>query len=355
MGKRYIILFWMIAAVLLAVGCNRLDPTPAGTGSLILHLSSEKPETKTEPTTFNKVLVVIAYRNRSETSLNGTVAAWKYESTLTGAMEFANVGTGDFTVYAFANVDHTAWEESAVGETATSILDGNGKVDEDRLLKTLSGLDGLPRPALAANATDEQIKAALQQTLMSGKKEITINKDNTSAEVVLQHPVVLLNVTVLNNTHQAIKLEMLRFGAFAMPTGYLFGRATDGIPTVPTGTPYELYPIHADVATEQISIAADQAKWTIPLLIYENAAPAANYHMYATVSLSGTQKHLGGGADVGQALVQVKEAVSTPITYMRRNQEVNIVLNVYYQNLTVDLSVSVDQWVDGGGGSHTFN
>lgn len=353
MGKKSVIFFWMIAAVLLAAGCNRLDPTPEGTGSLVLRLSSEEPETKAEPTTFNDVLVVVAYRNRSD-ALNGTVAAWQYKSSLTGTLEFVNIGTGDFTVYAFANINHTDWEENAVGQTAAGILDGNGKVDENRLLKTLSGLDGLPRP-YAAGATDEQVKAALQQTLMSGKKEITVNKDYTPAEVVLQHPVVLLNVTVLNNTHQPIKLEMLRFDAFAMPTSYLLGRAVNGVPTVPTGTPYALHPIHADEASEQISIAADQAKWTIPMLIYENAAPAANYRMYATVSLSGTQKHLGGGADVGQALVKVKDAVSTPITFMHRNQEVNIVLNVYYQNLTVDLSVSVAPWVNGGGGSHTFN
>lgn len=349
MNKRSVILFWLAAALLLAAGCHRLDPTQGEPGSLVLHLASEQLGTKATPT-FNKVLVVVAYRNRtgSDAALNGTVAASTYLETTGTDITFENLGTGDFTVYAFANVDHTAW--GTVGTTAASVLDGNGKVDVDRLLATITEADGLPRP-FPPTATEAEIEAALNTSLMTGRTDITVNQAYTPADVVLQHPVTRLNVTVYNNTHLDITLNMLSFGAFAMPTAYLFGRDENGddVPDVPAGTPYALCPVSSD-----LTITASQIQTTIPMLVYENAAAADQYRMYATVSLGGSSKHLGGAADAGCALRKVKDGVSTPLTHMRRNQEVDIVMNVYYQDTAIYFNVSVKAWADGGGGSHTF-
>lgn len=349
MNKRSVILFWLAAALLLAAGCHRLDPTQGEPGSLVLHLASEQLGTKATPT-FNKVLVVVAYRNRtgSDAALNGTVAASTYLETTGTDITFENLGTGDFTVYAFANVDHTDW--GTVGTTAASVLDGNGKVDVDRLLATITEADGLPRP-FPATATEAEIEAALNTSLMTGRTDITVNQAYTPADVVLQHPVTRLNVTVYNNTQLDITLNMLSFGAFAMPTAYLFGRDENGddVPDVPAGTPYALCPVSSD-----LTITASQIQTTIPMLVYENAAAADQYRMYATVSLGGSSKHLGGAADAGCALRKVKDGVSTPLTHMRRNQEVDIVMNVYYQDTAIYFNVSVEAWADGGGGSHTF-
>lgn len=361
MLKRSVILFWLAAALLLAAGCHRLDPTQGEAGSLVLQLTSEEVGTKATPT-FNKVLVVVAYRNRtgSDAAKNGTVAAWRYLDTTGPSIEFENLEMGDFTVYVFANVDHTVWEQSGleIGTTASTVLDGSNKVDVDRLLKTFNATnapDGLPRP-FVAGATEEQIEAALDASLMTGRTNITVNQVYEPANVALQHPVTRLNVTVYNNTHLDVTLNSLSFGAFAMPTAYLFGRTDgNGVPVVPAETPYALCPVSSDLL-----IPAAQIQTTIPMLVYENAAAADQYRMYATVSLKVDNNttminYLGGAAAVGCALKQVKEGVSTPLTYMRRNQAVDIVMNIYYQETSINFDVTVAAWANGGGGSHTFN
>lgn len=338
MINRDFIALIIISAALLVVGCGRVGPSTGEAGDLALRVSVDIPETKAsaqEGEQFTNLLVV--------TKDYEGVIQHKYVE-LSASSDFTNVvfeglATGMCTVYAFANIEHTAW--LADGSDISNIKEG-GAVDEDMLMAVLSGAD---------------VPGAVPEggvMLLTGKQEIEVfPSESNIGEVKLYRPVARLNVSLRNHTKTPVTLTDLSFSQFNADRTYLLPhRATSGEPGIPAGTTYRSLP---SLSGAGIEVGAGASEQVYSTLLYENKAP--EYRMMANVTLGGTSLSLGGGGGALLRFIDSETSQVTPVSYIRRNQDLTVVLNIYHGVISVafDVQVYSDTWSGNGEESeHTF-
>lgn len=345
--------------MLLTVACQRMGTS---VGNLVLQVSSGNPGTKEEleptPTAengelFNNLLIVITDSNLIPLTMVPSVQYWAGSATNSKGLEFRNIPTGTYEVFAFANIDpNDTWgsglklNEISANPTNISSICSAGKIAIDRLFTSLS-----------SGSTPNTENLGTSGMLLTGRQTVTIDADHVSGTVTLIRPVARLRVLLRNHTGKDVTLNSLTFSDFNASTSYLLDHrnSTTGLPTIPPSVS-SYGPIPA-ASTNQIISADTIEKEVYSKLLFENSAPL--YKMFAQVTVGsspGAIAYLGGSLDEGSVLKRIDNYshIATAVTYIQRNEELTVVMNVYSGSTIGSFVVSADNWENGGGGSHTF-
>lgn len=267
----------------------------SGTGSIELRLDSGKAiglQTKTpdpleEGLEFKNVLVILV--NSSSGNVSGKVyKTYPYtpgSGDIQGRVDASSVGEdvihfngllpGNYHVYAYANIDAAAWQQTGTETIANQ--ENNLTVGmsfsgfKDRELATLTGGNVPPDPSTSM--------------LLTGHKEIQVGLARVPETLDLLRPVVRFKVTVRNHTRFPVTVNDLRFSHFNPHKTYLLDHLdASGVPAVPAGATYRAMPEFDTSAGDDASVAANAEEVIYQRLIYENASPNA-YKIYATLTL----------------------------------------------------------------------
>ena len=390
MNKHILILALVAVAVLLTAGCRRLDPL-GQTSDLELVLSTEEPETKatlTIPATlqtggkFNNLLVVLATGNATDGYTVQYVDQRDYASAVkTGTALFRNVKNRNgsslitYQVFAFANLNLEGdfWADKSWEEIAQELTDESNVLSENGGKLILNG-DNTAVVASGVASLLTTVEADKGAMLLTGRGKVTVNGNtvkvngSTSGKISLKRPFVRLTVTVQNPTGRPVKLDQLSFSAFKTAKTYLFERLTNGVPVIPAPDDPD------DAVYEEFAVTSlPETPWTGNKTVYttylfENEADE-DYKMYGHVIMytPGTNPlteendlYLGLGdapRGNGSVLQKLVNQIPEQITYMNRNQALDIIMNIYYGSSTGDFTFELTsecEWISGVGGSHTF-
>lgn len=314
---RYILL---LTAVLLSGWACRKEVGPeekgAGEGSVVFRLTSRDPirlQTKTDADDlldglrFTNVLVILV--DHSNNVVGNVYKEYPYNPAASGndpnqeevtgnsmtddVIHFENLNPGNYTAYAYANIDAEAWQKS--GEEISSTNQEKDIVSGDFsafLDKELQAVD----PATPANAGESSM-------LLTGQAEVAVGLSVETHTVYLKRPVVRLRVYINNTTPYPVRMDELQFSDFNADRAYLIGRSDDsGVPSVPAGVTYgplPSYPILSaspETAPQSGAPGYEEEYLVYETLLYENACPDP-YKVFATLTLdpSGLNRQMSLG------------------------------------------------------------
>lgn len=256
----------------------------SGSGSIELRLNSEdaitlrtKATDMEEGLKFQNVLVVLV-------NSGGNVVAKEYKEEISpvnnDVISFNSLLPGTYHVYAYANIDATAWQSGdlissqekglAIGASFSNFV--------DRELTTLTGTDVPSDPSTSM--------------LLTGHKEIPVGLTRVSETLDLLRPVVRFKVTVRNHTQFPVNVNELRFSKFNPDKAYLLDHFDEsGVPSVPSGVSYRAMPAFDTSAGDDNSVAAEAEEVIYQRLMYENAYSGV-YKIFATLELDRTSESL---------------------------------------------------------------
>ena len=326
----------MVFTVLFTVGCRRID-FAGDTGDLVLHLSVGDVETKAsmqEGEQFKNLLVVtVDADNVTQRQYVELGSSSDYTSVV-----IEGLNPGECQVYAFANIDHKAW--LAANNDIEKIKSGTA-VDADKLLKILTGTS-VPDPVPDSGAM-----------LLTGQQRVTVTSgEKNIGEVKLYRPVARFKVSIHNNTKNSVTLNSLSFSNFNADRTYLLPHLDgSGAPVIPSDTDHRSLPSFAGSTT----VGAGKTETVYTTLLYENKA-TDEYRMMASVSLGDQELNFGPSGALLRYIDPETSQVS-PVTYIRRNQEMTVVLNIYQGVINADFNIQVisTTWAgDGKESTHTF-
>ena len=269
----------LLLGVFAAVSCHKwLEPEETGYGGLELCFDSHNAvglQTRTdleEGLEFNNVLAVLV--NHS-----GNVVDKQYVEEVSPVsskvVSFSGLLPGRYHVYAYANIDAAAWQQS--GENLISAKESvltagtSFAAFADRELASLTGTDVPSAPATSM--------------LLTGHKEISVGLTVVTETVDLLRPVVRFKVTVRNHTRFPIHVDELRFSHFNPDKAYLLDhRDASGVPSVPAGVIYRAMPAFDTSAGDDDAVAAEAEEVIYQRLMYENAY-SGSYKIFAALTL----------------------------------------------------------------------
>lgn len=201
-------------------------------------------------------------------------------------IHFEHLNPGNYTAYAYANIDAVAWQKS--GE----VISGQEKV-------TTSGdfSSFLERELKAANPVTPTV-AGETAMLLTGQAEVLVGLSVETHTIYLKRPVVRLRVYINNTTPYPVRLDDLQFSEFNADRAYLIGRSDDsGVPSVPAGVTYgplPSYPILSaspETAPQSGAPGYEEEYLVYETLLYENACPDP-YKVFALLTLDPADKNL---------------------------------------------------------------
>ena len=290
------ILFFLSAVILLAAGaCRRLPDGGDGQGDLVLCLSADGTGTKADDSSpdgdkYHNVLVVIADNNgkvvdkvfKSYPCLTPgpNQDAVDASSVENDRIYFRGLRVGYYQVYAYANLDATAWQQADISSLATieevvTKLTADGAaahLDSDRKMLSLSETETPPYPGTSDTTP---------WMLLTGHDELYVGVDENIGTVVLSRPVVQFNVVVDNHTPFPIRVTDLHFNDFNASSSYLFARTdASGNPVVPDNNYRPLPSLESP-----FPIGSQEQQTIYSVLLYENRL-GQDYRMFATVEFA---------------------------------------------------------------------
>ena len=276
----------LLLGVLTAWSCHKeVEPVGAalGSGSIELRLNSEKAitfQTKAtdleEGLKFNNVLVVLVNNG-------GNVVAKEYKDEVSpvtdDVISFGSLLPGTYHVYAYANIDATAWQSGSISSQEQGLAIGASFSSfVDRELATLTGTDVPSDPSTSM--------------LLTGHKEIPVGLTRVSETLNLLRPVVRFKVTVRNHTQFPVSVNDLRFGRFNPDKSYLLDHFDEsGVPSVPADVSYRAMPSFDTSVGDDNSVAPEAEEVIYQRLMYENAYSGV-YKIFATLELDRTSESL---------------------------------------------------------------
>lgn len=276
----------LLLGVFIAWSCRKeVDPVDAalGSGSIELRLNSEKAitfQTKAtdleEGLKFNNVLVVLVNNG-------GNVVAKEYKDEVSpvtdDVISFGSLLPGTYHVYAYANIDATAWQSGSISSQEQGLAIGASFSSfVDRELATLTGTDVPSDPSTSM--------------LLTGHKEIPVGLTRVSETLNLLRPVVRFKVTVRNHTQFPVSVNDLRFGRFNPDKSYLLDHFDEsGVPSVPADVSYRAMPSFDTSVGDDNSVAPEAEEVIYQRLMYENAYSGV-YKIFATLELDRTSESL---------------------------------------------------------------
>lgn len=276
----------LLLGVLITWSCHKEvepDDVALGNRSIELRLSSEKAITLQTKATdleeglkFNNVLVVLVNNG-------GKVVAKEYKDEVSpvtdDVISFDSLLPGTYHVYAYANIDATAWQSGSISSQEQGLAIGASFSSfVDRELATLTGTDVPSDPSTSM--------------LLTGHKEIPVGLTRVSETLNLLRPVVRFKVTVRNHTQFPVSVNDLRFGRFNPDKSYLFDHFDEsGVPSVPADVSYRAMPSFDTSVGDDNSVAPEAEEVIYQRLMYENAYSGV-YKIFATLELDRTSESL---------------------------------------------------------------
>ncbi len=272
----------LLLGVLTAVSCHK-EPGPwvrlSGNGSIELRLDSRNAiglQTRAtnleEGLEFNNVLVILV-------NSGGYVADKEYVELVSPVssevVSFTGLLPGAYHVYAYANIDATAWQQSGenlISAKESTLTAGTSfSAFVDRELASLTGTDGPSDPSTSM--------------LLTGHKEVSVGLAAVSETLDLLRPVVRFKVTVRNHTQFPVQVNELYFSQFNPDRAYLLDhRDASGVPSIPSGVNYRHMPAFDPTGSDEYSVPATDTCVVYQRLIYENVY-SGPYKMFATLTL----------------------------------------------------------------------
>lgn len=302
---RYILL--LTAVLLSGWACRKeVDPAETGTGQggVVFRLTSRDPirlQTKTDADElldglrFSNLLVILV--DNTGQVVGNVYKSYPYDpaglgndplqeevtgSSLTDdTVHFEHLNPGNYTAYAYANIDAEAWQESGEEISATGkekdLVSGDFSAFLERELKAADPIT----PAAAGESA----------MLLTGQAEVAVGLSVETHTVYLKRPVVRLRVYINNTTPYPVRMDELQFSDFNADRAYLIGRSDDsGVPSVPAGVTYgplPSYPILSaspETAPQFGAPGYEEEYLVYETLLYENACPDP-YKVFATLTL----------------------------------------------------------------------
>ncbi len=242
---------------------------------------------------------------------------------------------GTYSIYAYANTAHADWLDSGVQAQEKTWAKGT-VFQADRMMKEL---------------TESNTPAVPSETmLLTGESTMLVDITDNLGFVELSRPVVRFNVLVYNHANVSASLTSLSFSNFNPSKGYLLPHES-----LPEGVEYRALPGF----TDSVTLSADEGKTVFSTLLYEGSAPSS-YTLSATVTMTdpSTSNLLTRSLDnVNLVMVDPDTSMPVPLTSMSRNQDLTVVINIYFQELDGSFTLSVDNtyWTTGHTSEHSFN
>lgn len=334
--KRSLLIGMLTATVLW--GCGR-EPVQAPLQEVFVQVETEAP-TKAGAADGSAITNVLLLMVQDGVLAAEPVYYEVAEGVASMKVDCGLLAVGSYKLYAYGNIQHADWLDSGVNATEKTWTKGTA-FQPDRLMKTLTGTatPGVPVSAM----------------LLTGSSTLLVDITDNVGNVTLTRPIMRLNVLVNNHAEADITVSALTFSDFNPSTGYLVPHAdAAGNMTLPAVTYRSLPPF-----TGSRTISANTDETIYSTLLYESRAPS--YSMSATVTMTPP----GGGTltryltNATLQMIDADTSIPAPLTEMRRNQDLTVVLNVFYQELAGTITVTVDNtyWTESGGhtSSHQFN
>ncbi len=228
----------------------------------------------------------------------GNISEIQKVTSLTGeeqrikSVTFVNLDVGNYTLYAYANV-----ERSLLGEVRNmlSALNVGDRFDSSRYDALFTSLTNRTTPII-----DDS-----HPLLLTASKAISVGVENSSIAIDLLRPIVKFEVRLFNHSTYPMQIDDVSFSNFNPSTGYILPKNGE-IPSsvVYRGLPlYDTYTGGSDIVVPAMS---DQCIYQTAL--FENRAPS--YTMSLTIK---------GGNDE----LVTTTTLSTTATYALKNQSTN--------------------------------
>ncbi|MBR3527276.1 MAG: FimB/Mfa2 family fimbrial subunit [Bacteroidales bacterium] len=251
----------------------------SGSGSIELRLNSGNAislQTKAtdleEGLEFNNVLAVLV--NNSGNVVDKQYVA-EASAVTQDIIQFDGLLPGNYQVYAYANIDATAWQKTG-SETIAN---------QEQTLTAGTPFSSFVNRELAALTGTDVPSDPSTSMLLTGHKEILVGLARVTDTLDLLRPVVRFKVTVRNHTDFPVTVDDLRFSSFNPDKAYLLDHLdASGVPSVPASVTYRDMPTFDTSAGDDNSVAANAEEVIYQRLMYENAYPG-NYKIYTTLSL----------------------------------------------------------------------
>lgn len=319
--------FILVLTVLLsaAFACRKeQEPVDgiAGECSAVFRLSSRDAislQTKTDADDlldglrFTNVLVILV--DHSNNVVGNVYKEYPYGSSQTDdVIHFEHLNPGNYTAYAYANINAEAWQKS--GE----VISGQEKV-------TTSGdFSSFLERELKADNPVTPTAAGETAMLLTGQAEVLVGLSVETHTIYLKRPVVRLRVYINNTTPYPVRLDDLQFSEFNADRAYIIGRSDEnGVPSVPSGVTYgplPAYPTASPVTAPQSGAPGYLEEYPVyETLLYENACPDP-YKVFALLTLdpSGLNRQMSLGEIV-------REPVNaTTLNAMANGEQMDILL-----------------------------
>ncbi len=309
----------------------------AGECSAVFRLSSRDAislQTKTEADDlldglrFTNVLVILV--DHSNNVVGNVYKEYPYDPAASGndpsqeevtgssltddVIHFEHLNPGNYTAYAYANIDAEAWQKS--GE----VISGQEKV-------TTSGdFSSFLERELKADNPVTPTAAGETAMLLTGQAEVLVGLSVETHTIYLKRPVVRLRVYINNTTPYPVRLDDLQFSEFNADRAYIIGRSDEnGVPSVPSGVTYgplPAYPKASPVTAPQSGAPGYLEEYPVyETLLYENACPDP-YKIFALLTLDPTG--LNRQMSLGEI---VREPVNaTTLNAMANGEQMDILL-----------------------------
>ena len=201
-------------------------------------------------------------------------------------IHFEHLNPGNYTAYAYANIDAEAWQKS--GE----VISGQEKVT------TSGNFSSFLERELKADNPVTPTAAGETAMLLTGQTEVLVGLSVETHTIYLKRPVVRLRVYINNTTPYPVRLDDLQFSEFNADRAYIIGRSDEnGVPSVPSGVTYgplPAYPILSsslETAPEFGASGYEEEYLVYETLLYENACPDP-YKVFALLTLDPADKNL---------------------------------------------------------------
>ena len=293
-------LFILLLCAITAWSCQeelRPENCAQGSGSLELKLGSgdaitlqTKATDLEEGLKFNNVLVILV--NNSGNVVGNVYKTYPYTpgvddiqdaesdtSVAEDVIHFNGLLPGNYHVYAYANIDASAWQSGSID--AQEKLIANGTSFSSFADRELAALTGTGVPADPSGSM-----------LLTGHKEVAVGLTRVPETLDLLRPVVRFKVSVRNHTPFPVRVDELRFSQFNPDRAYLIDHRDDsGVPAVPSGVTYRAMPAFDTSVGDDNSVAADTVEVVYQRLLYENAY-SKPYKIFATMTLDRTSESL---------------------------------------------------------------
>lgn len=212
-------------------------------------------------------------------------------------IHFDHLLPGTYSIYAYANIDATVWQE---GTALISAREKVLSVGDD-----FSSFADRELSSLSAAGSDVPGDPSASMLLTGKVNSVPVGLNIVETSVDLLRPVVRFRVTVRNHTAFPVTVEDLSFSYFSPDKAYLIDhRDASGLPVVPDGVSYRALPEYPILSGSPETVAAESEAVVYQTLLYENACPN-EYKIFSTMSLDRSSELLSslemglGGRDFG--------------------------------------------------------